>query len=110
MSYGVEDARIFCEMRLLLTLATENGIVDTCRVLLENVKVAPDGIRASSNRTEWLRAQRDCDEKNSTMGNTPLLQAAQSGQASRHVREGRERRVPARKIKRRKNAIYAAQS
>ena len=77
--HSAVSARDFAERRLLLNRAATKGLLTTCKMLVEWLKVDADGVQSPDNKLEWQKAQEGSGNNNDAVGMTPLMLAVHEG-------------------------------
>lgn len=75
--YDLQDIREFVECRMLLTKCAQRGLIDACKLLMEDCKASVEGAQAPDAENWWLDVQNGSGNCNSL---TPLHQACRNGQ------------------------------
>jgi len=76
--HPIEDLREYCEIRTLLQKMAQNGMKQSCQLLIEYCGVSVEGVQASYVTEEWREMQKDSGDGGG--GRTPLMIAAHMGQ------------------------------
>ena len=74
---NAKDIREFVELRMLLTKCAQRGLIEACRLLIEDCNASVEGAQAPDAKSWWLEIQNSSGNCDSL---TPLHQASRNGQ------------------------------